>query len=95
MYEFCYEYDEESPQYWKEDSIYITTESMVLLQNNIDMVIKNFHYYGTQNVKTDEWKSIEKLCLIENEEQKKFFKQIDEWIEQKCKKSQSFWILGV
>ncbi len=93
VYEFCY--PSNYPKNWNEDSLYIDSDDIVILQPYFEQVFSQFSYYGQQKIMLFEWKNIEELCLLEKPKYKNFFNQINDWIRCDPMKSNFLWLLGV
>lgn len=78
--------------------MFLSTEDFSILAPYLDKIFHNYHYYGPQKIKFEEWKRIKELYISSKEKKDaltKFFCDIDNWLEQKKDSSDFFWILGV
>lgn len=71
VYEFSY--NRNYPRHWNEDSVYISSENIQILEKFINSVIKDFHYYGPQKIYDYQWKNLFDLSVGELPELHEFF----------------------
>lgn len=96
VYEFSYA--ENELNHWNKDSLFLSTEDFSFLEPYLDKIFDNYHYYGPQKIKYEEWEKVKELYRSSKEKKEiltNFFSEIDNWLEQKKDSYDFFWILGV
>lgn len=95
VYEFCY--NQNYPDNWSENSIYISSDDFWTLSPYLDKIFKKYKYDGPQKMYVKDWEKLEKICMEENFHLfKDFFENIYKWINEKNNSEKEFfWILGV
>lgn len=96
VYEFSYA--ENGLNHWNKNSLFLSTEEFSLLSIYLDKVFHDYHYYGPQKMKLEEWEKVKQLYKLskeKNDSLTKFFLDIDKWLEHKKDSCDYFWIFGV
>jgi len=96
VYEFCAAH--QYPNHWNANSLYVALEDFKLLEPLLDVVFRNYHYYGPQKVLQTEWKALKDLCDAQPQQQNALTDlvlAVDHWLIAQNYGWDYFWIFGV
>lgn len=65
VYEFSYA--ENGLNHWNKNSVFLSIQDFSLLIPYLEKVFRNYHYYGPQQIKLEEWEMVKQLYKLSKE----------------------------